>query len=48
MMMKLKNSFAEGGSLPIINALMAYGSAQLAIRLVRLVVVIIIARQLVP
>ncbi len=48
MAMKLKNSFAEGGSLPIINALMAYGSAQLAIRLVRLVVVIIIARQLVP
>lgn len=48
MMMKLKSSFAEGGSLPIINALMAYGSAQLVIRLVRLVVVIIIARQLVP
>lgn len=48
MMIKLKNSFSEGGSLPIINALMAYGSAQLAIRLVRLVVVIIIARQLVP
>lgn len=44
----LKNSFAEGGKLPIINALMAYGSAQLAVRLVRLVVVIIIARQLVP
>ncbi len=46
--MKIKKSFANGGSLPIIDALMAYGSAQLAIRLVRLVVVIIIARQLVP
>ena len=44
----LKNSFAEGGKLPIINALMAYGSAQLAVRIVRLIVVIIIARQLVP
>lgn len=48
MIMKLKSSFSEGGSLPIINALMAYGSAQLVIRLVRLIVVIIIARQLVP
>ncbi len=40
--------FFKGGSLPILSALLAYGSAQLVVRLVRLVVVIIIARQLLP
>jgi len=47
-LLKFKNSFTEGGRLPIMNALMAYGSAQLFERLVRLIVVIIIARQLAP